>query len=281
MSAQRHKLHVNAPTPDQAGQVSSRSSWPTPSFTQESLLSTWRPTPLAYGRVIFFGLVGLVLLIIVVRAGRKRGAPEVRMRSLVISMVVAPCLAMVGCSTHIATTPSRPTYGITQAGPTGPPAAGNARFDRPEYDLVFDYPEQMTLRTDLPHAHWAGGRAPGDTTVAVELDQWNLISIDRHNVATPVGDANLGKAIPETDDMVSRFAGGHVSGTEVEAAGLPALEYNISLRGLATGQSRYIVIYYGETEYNLNCESTVDHRAEIASACQTALSTLRRSSHSS
>jgi hypothetical protein len=93
-------------------------------------------------------------------------------------------------------------------------------------------------------------------------------------LSAPIDDANLGKVIPATDDLVSRLAGARASGTKVEAAGRPALEYNIPVRGLATGQSRYIVIYDGETEYNLNCESTVDHRAEIASACQTALSTL-------
>ncbi|MBO0872864.1 MAG: hypothetical protein J2P19_05680 [Pseudonocardia sp.] len=194
--------------------------------------------------------------------------------NVIISLVVVPCLAMLSCSPHTATTSSRPTYGIAQAGPTGPPTAGNARFDRPEFDLVFDYPAQMTVRTNDPHAHWAYGRTPGDTSIAVALDQWNIISVDRHNLDTPVGDANLSKAIPATDDLLSRLAGTRVTGTEVEAAGLPALEYNIPILGLATGQSRYIVIYYGETEYNLNCESTIDHRAEIASACQTALSTL-------
>lgn len=199
------------------------------------------------------------------------------MRSLVILLVVVFCSAVVSCSTHIVTTTStRPAYGISQAGPVGPPAAGNARFDRPEFDLVFDYPGQMTLHTDVPHAHWANGRKPADTVIAVELDEWNVISIDRHSLGSPVGEANLGKVIPGTDDMVSQLAGARVRGAEVEAAGLPALEYNIPIRGLATGQSRYLVIYYGETEYNLNCESTVDHRAEIASACQTALSSLRQ-----
>jgi hypothetical protein len=196
------------------------------------------------------------------------------MRSLVIALVVVPCLAMMGCSTHATATQSRTIYGIAQAGPTGPPAAGNARFDRPEFDLVFDYPERMRLLTDVPHSHWARGGTPGDTTVALELDQWNLISVDRHNLSAPVGDANLSDVIPGTDDLVSRLAGTRVSGTEVEVAGLPALEYNIPVRSLATGQSRYIVIYYGEIEYNLNCESTVTHRSEIASACQVALAML-------
>lgn len=63
-----------------------------------------------------------------------------RMRAFAFPFVVGTWLLVLGCSTQIPTMPSRPSYGLPRGSQVGPPAPGNARFDRPEFALAFDYP---------------------------------------------------------------------------------------------------------------------------------------------
>lgn len=218
--------------------------------------------------------------------GQGSASSARRVRRFVISLVVvAPCLAVLGCSAHgTVTARPNPSYGIAQPGPTGPPAAGNARFDQPPFDIVFDYPGRMKLynnvHVQVPEIQ-AGNKPAGldtrnDSTAAVAVDQLNVIWVSRRAIGHQVSNADLGAIKAEFDDTLSRSMGVRTEGMEIEAAGLSGLEYNVPLSQIPTGKSRIVSVFDGEIEYTLNCQSTDGHRGDIESACQTALDTLHR-----
>lgn len=145
--------------------------------------------------------------------------------------------------------PSRPSYGLPRGSQVGPPAPGNARFDRPEFALAFDYPGQMRLRSDVHVGLRAGPPAPSEIELAVALDQRNGIMVEQRTLHVRVTDANFSEAKREGDEVMSQLAGVPVSGTEILAAGLPGLEYSFPIGNVPTQQSRYVVIFDGATEY--------------------------------
>ncbi len=187
-------------------------------------------------------------------------------------------LTLSGCSFSVWTTgpstpvSSRPTYGVPPSTSTAPPAPGNARFDRPDYAVRFDYPRHLQMRTDVGYDETAG--ASPDALVALMLDDDNAIMVERRELRYAVTDANLNRVRLESDQVVSQLAGTVVHGTEVEVAGLPGLEYMISLASPPPIRSRYVSMFDGATEYTLNCQSTERHRPEMDAACRTALATL-------
>lgn len=199
-------------------------------------------------------------------------------RPVALPLFIALALALPGCSftgsTAAPPTPvgSRPSYGVPPTAPMAPPAPGNARFDRPGYALTFDYPSRLQPRTDVSYSRTANG-SPNDM-VAFVLDANNAIVVDRRVLDGSVTDANLDHVEPKADSAASEVAGTAVHGTEVEVAGLPGLEYRISINSVPPNQSRYVIAFDGATEYTLDCQSTADHRAEIDAACQTAVATL-------
>lgn len=207
-------------------------------------------------------------------AGAGRELDIAMLRTLMISLMV-PFLLVLGCSARIPPSAPHSTYGISPSGRVAPPAAGNVRFDRPELALVFDYPKQMTAVLDgITYAVHAGPQSSSGLDVAVAFDQRNAIVVHRQMLRIPITDANLGEYKKEFDDVASHVAGARVSGTDVTAAGRPGLEYDFPYTDIPTAQSRLVFIVDGATEYALTCQSTAAHRAEMASACQTALNTL-------
>lgn len=153
---------------------------------------------------------------------------------------------------------------------------GAATFDQPEYGVVFSYPSGMDLRTDVRTGTQAGDVAPTDKTVALALDRYDLITIGRHTLRTAVTAANLSQAKSEFDRLVSQLAPASGSGSVVQHGGLPGLEYRFPVAAQPGETSRHTILFDGDTEYTLDCQSTPDQRADIERACDTALNTLHR-----
>jgi len=142
------------------------------------------------------------------------------------------------------------------------------------FAISFDYPAGMTEHSDLNIATRVGASSTRDVDVAEALADHDMIVVERHELGAMVTPADLDRVKVRFDALVSQLAGQPASGTELTVAGLPALSYSVPVRTIATGQSHYIVIFDGATQYSLNCQSTAAHRTEMASACRTALDTL-------
>jgi hypothetical protein len=153
---------------------------------------------------------------------------------------------------------------------------GVATFDQPEFGVVFSYPSDMSLRTDVRTGTQAGDIALTDTSVALALDRYDLITISRHTLRTGVTGANLNKAKAEFDRLISQLAPSAAPGSVVQHGGLPGLEYRFQVSGQPGEASRHTILFDGDTEYTLDCQSTPDQRADLERACDTALSTLHR-----
>lgn len=156
--------------------------------------------------------------------------------------------------------------------------AGNSVtvFEEPGFGIVFSYPNQMSLRTDVRTATRAGDVAPTDKTVALALDRVNLITISRHTLRTPVTDANLNQAKLEFDRLITQLSPTAAPGVLVQRGGLPGLEYEFPVPSLPGERSRRTILFDGDTEYTLDCQSTTEKRELIDKACDTTVDTVHR-----
>ena len=159
---------------------------------------------------------------------------------------------------------------------SGCAGSGVVRFDQPGFGVVFSYPSQMSLHTDVRTSTQTGDVAPEDTTVAVALDEYNLITISRHALRARVTSTNLDQAKPEFDRLITQLAPTTAAGAPVQHGGLPGLEYQFAVPSPPTGQSRYTILFDGDTQYTLDCQSTTEERTQINQACDTALNSLHR-----
>lgn len=149
---------------------------------------------------------------------------------------------------------------------------GTATFDRPEFDVTFDYPASFMELDDVSFNQQAGNAAAA--TAGVGLDGSNIIAIQRFDQDVAVTDKNLKEVQPQADMLFSQLAGEDLKGKEVEVGGLPALEYEIDLMEPPEGRTRAVAVFDGETQYLVNCQSTPEQREAIEAACDRALETL-------
>ncbi len=86
----------------------------------------------------------------------------------------------------------------------------------------------------------------------------------------------LSPALGARDQLVGPRLDPEAIGAETgEIAGYPSLDYeSIALTTPAEGESRFIVLFEGDQEYLINCQSTPENREEVESACERALETL-------
>jgi hypothetical protein len=145
-------------------------------------------------------------------------------------------------------------------------------FDLEGIGITFKYPSTFTPLTNVTVRNSAGAAAAA--RAAVELDNVNLIVVERYDLKVTITHDNLAKFKDDVDGVASRQAGTLVSGAEVEYGGLPGYEYVISLKRPPEGQSRLVFLFDQATEYLINCQSTPPERNEIEKACRKALDTL-------
>ncbi|WP_028922603.1 hypothetical protein [Pseudonocardia acaciae] len=151
--------------------------------------------------------------------------------------------------------------------------ADTARFDIPGYNFTFEYPKSFVMSEDVRIEKSVGGDRH-TKNVAVALDNSNMIMATRRLLRRDVTKESLASVRPELDKVITELATGNFDpGKEIEIGGFPGFEYQIPF---GDKQSRYIVFFDGAVQYTLNCQSTTQHRTEIADACRTVEHTLRR-----
>jgi iron only hydrogenase large subunit-like protein len=150
-------------------------------------------------------------------------------------------------------------------------AETNETFSEEGFDITFEYPEDFEDIAGLTFESEAGAEA--GATTAVGLDGTNLIAVQRFDLTTEITDQNFDQVKPGIDQLFSQVAGEQVSGQETEVAGLPALEYEVTIDQAEDIQTRAVAIFDSDTEYLLNCQAGAEQRELILAACDLALET--------
>nr|MBA2257090.1 hypothetical protein [Thermoleophilaceae bacterium] len=135
-------------------------------------------------------------------------------------------------------------------------AETNETFSEEGFDITFEYPEDLEVLEDVQFSRSAGVEA--GATTAVGLDGTNLVAVQRFDLDVEVSDQNFATVKSEADQVFSQAAGDQVSGEETEVAGLPALEYDLTVDEAEDIQTRAVAVFDGNTEYLLNCQSGAD-----------------------
>jgi len=144
-------------------------------------------------------------------------------------------------------------------------------FDREEFPFTFDYPDGFEVTEDVTVDQALGAQA--DETAAVGLDDDNILLVQRFTLNLEIDESNLELAKREIDALAQQ-ADPDAAAEETEVAGLPALELDgIEVPTVDEGTSSLTIIFDGDQEYYLNCQSTPDHREEVDEACALALET--------
>ena len=147
-------------------------------------------------------------------------------------------------------------------------------FDFEGFPFTFSYPDGFEEIEDVEIDEQLG--ADSDATVAVGIDDHDLITVERYTLKIAVSERNLGLAKREIDALFTQVDdSGSAATAETEIAGLPALTASdIPVLSIEGAVSDISIIFDGDQEYVINCQSTSEHRDEVAEACDQALETL-------
>ncbi|WP_028923767.1 hypothetical protein [Pseudonocardia acaciae] len=150
--------------------------------------------------------------------------------------------------------------------------AGTQRFHHPDYQITFDYPNTLRETDDVRFDVTAGGRSTRDKAVALYLDNDNMIVVERATLRGSITKDNLAEAQREVEELVPQLGTLSEPGKQVERAGLPGLEYRLTLR---SGKPSHILFLFdGTVYYRVVCESTDQRRQQITEACDMVHRTL-------
>jgi hypothetical protein len=147
-------------------------------------------------------------------------------------------------------------------------------FDFEDFPFTFSYPDGFEEIDDIDIDEQLG--ADSDNTVAVGIDEHDLITVERYTLQIAVDEQNLRLAKHEIDALFAKLDdSGDVVTTQTEIAGFPALTATeIPVSSIEGAASDITIIFDGDQEYVINCQSTPDHRDEVDEACDQALETL-------
>ena len=145
-------------------------------------------------------------------------------------------------------------------------------FESDTFPFTFEYPDGFEIAEDVGVSEELGGAV--DETVAIAMDDDNALILQRATLNLEIDEANLGLAKEEFDGLVQQVDPG-AAGEEGELAGFPSLTYDaVTLTTPEEGESRITILFEGDQEYVINCQSTPDGREGIEEACDLALETL-------
>jgi len=145
-------------------------------------------------------------------------------------------------------------------------------FEQDDYPFTFEYPADFELSDDVSADTVLGGAA--DDSIALGIDDSNALVIQRYTLNAEVSEENIDQAKVEFDGLIQQLDPG-VTGEAGETGGFPSLTYDaVRVPSLPDGESRLTVLFEGDQEYLLNCQSTPENRDEINAACDRALATL-------
>lgn len=145
-------------------------------------------------------------------------------------------------------------------------------FDRDDFSFTFEYPDGFSETEGVETDQQLGNQPVANSGVFI-TDEDGLL-IEEYELNIEVDGSNLEVVQAELDRLFQGVATETPKAKRTEVAGLPALEYDgleVPTREDAT--SRFTFIFDGDREYLINCQSTPDAEAEVAEACDLALST--------
>jgi hypothetical protein len=150
---------------------------------------------------------------------------------------------------------------------------GPSTFQEEGFPFTFEYPGDFELTEDVSFDQSLGGSS--DEDLSLSLDENNGIILQRYTLGQEVDESNLALAKREFDALLSQGGVEASRGQTGETAGFPSLEYeSVALTVPEDGESRIVILFEGDQEYLLNCQSTPDEREEVDAACQQMLETL-------
>jgi hypothetical protein len=145
-------------------------------------------------------------------------------------------------------------------------------FESDTFPFTFEYPDDFEITEDVGVSQELGGAI--DETVAIAMGDDNALILQRATLNLEIDEANLGLAKEEFDGLVQQIDPG-AAAEEGETGGFPSLTYDsVTLTTPEEGESRITILFEGDQEYVINCQSTPDARDEIEEACDLALETL-------
>lgn len=147
----------------------------------------------------------------------------------------------------------------------------DATFDDAAYPFTFTYPGGWNESDDVTLDKQLGGS--GLDRRAVMLDSSNGIILERFELNTEIDESNLHLAQRELDGLITQLDP-NASGEAGETGGYPSVTYD-SVPVADGTESKLVALFDGDQEYMINCQSTEDHRDDVAAGCQQALDTLK------
>jgi hypothetical protein len=149
---------------------------------------------------------------------------------------------------------------------------GNATFEREGFPFTFEYPDSFELRENVTIADDLGS-GESDDRVAVASDDDNMIVLERFTLNVEVDESNLDQA-KESFDQLYQQVDPSADSQPGEIAGLPSLSADAIAAPPPDGESRITVLFEGDQEYLITCQSSPEGRTEIEAACDLMLQTL-------
>jgi hypothetical protein len=150
---------------------------------------------------------------------------------------------------------------------------GRETFDNGEFDITFEYPDELREAKDVTFSHSLGAKEQAKASVGI--DKQNAILVTHYALGVEVTRENIADAKRETDALI-RQVEPNASGRRRQVGGLPAIEYEVDVPSIEDARSRLVFIFDGADEYLINCQWKPDKREEIEDACRIALDTLER-----
>jgi hypothetical protein len=142
--------------------------------------------------------------------------------------------------------------------------------------IHFEYPADFHS-VQLAQSRRIAGNTGRASHAALGTGPFDLLIVTRFpKRPIPVNAGNIGQLKPQFDSAVGSALGRSVSSTIATYGGLPALSYPAaSVAGLPTrAMSRITNVFFGDDQYELNCQYTPRAAAMITAACDEMLSTL-------
>lgn len=128
-------------------------------------------------------------------------------------------------------------------------------FERDTFPFTFEYPDGFEFIDDVSGSYTLGGGSP-DESVAMAMDEDNVLLISRFTLEGELNQGNLGLAKRWLDGQIQQLDP-DAAGEEGEIAGYPSLTYDaVTLTTPEELESRFIMLFEGNEEYVINCQST-------------------------
>jgi hypothetical protein len=151
--------------------------------------------------------------------------------------------------------------------------SGPSTFESDTFPFTFEYPDGFEVTDDVSVSQQLGGVA--DETLGIVMDDDNALLLQRFTLRREINQGTLALVKQALDTLVRRVDPEAAPGEPGELAGFLSVTYDaVALTTPEDGESRLIVLFEGDQEYLINCQSTPDGRDQIEEACDLAVDTL-------